>query len=80
MATSLIAHSLGTSQLGRYIWQIRNLPPTGATVTGEVTDPDGDEVSRAPVELCPTGGGACVARFADDDGIYRATNLRRRDV
>ena len=43
-------------QLGRYVFNVVNAPPTGATLTGEVQEPEfNDPVDGAPVEICPTG-------------------------
>jgi len=74
-ATSGLIHgSLGTTQLGRYIFQVRNLPPTGSTLTGTVTDVGTNPVAQAPVEVCRTGG-ACITRFTNSIGVYRVVNL-----
>ena len=74
-ATTGLTHgSLGTTQLGRYIFPVRNVPPTGSTLTGTVNDPDGFAVAQAPVEICRSGG-TCTTRFSNDLGVYRAINL-----
>ena len=64
-------------QLSRYVFNVTNPPPTGSTLTGEVDAPasvGGDPISRAPVEICRSGG-SCTSRFTDANGIYRAINL-----
>jgi Nidogen-like len=64
-------------QFGRYVFNVNNPPPTGSTLTGEVTAPastGGDPISRAPVEICRSGG-SCISRFTDSNGVYRAINL-----
>lgn len=71
---SLIADSIGSGQLGRYVFEVRSAPPTGATLTGEVRDPFATPVGRAAVEICRVGGN-CIARVADSSGVYRAVNL-----
>jgi hypothetical protein len=71
--TGLIHGSLGTTQLGRYIFQVRNAPPTGSTLTGTVTDVGTNPVAQAPVEVCRTGG-ACATRFTNTSGVYRVVN------
>jgi hypothetical protein len=72
--TGLISGSLGTTQLGRYIFQVRNLPPTGSILTGTVYDPSASPVAQAPVEICRSGGG-CVSRFTNGSGVYHAVDL-----
>ena len=62
-------------QLGRYNFPIVNAPPTGATLSGQVKAPGGGFLPNAPVQICPVGGGSCLARFTNSQGIYRALNL-----
>ena len=45
-----------------------------AACTGVVTTPDGDEVARAPVQICRQGG-ECVTRLTSTAGRYTASNL-----
>ncbi len=66
--------SLGTSQIGRYIFQVRNTPPTGSTLVGTVNSPTSSVVAQAPVEICQNGG-SCISRFTNTSGVYRAVNL-----
>ncbi len=77
-ATRLIANSRGTSQLGRYIYEIRADPPSGAEITGAV-ESGGEPLPGVPVEICRTSGGPCVTRFTNTVGVavgeYRASNL-----
>ncbi|HEX3174094.1 MAG TPA: nidogen-like domain-containing protein [Solirubrobacterales bacterium] len=73
---ALISSSLNSGgQLGRYVFHVHSEPPTGATLTGEVEDPEGFPVAGAPVEICPVAAGKCIARMANGSGVYRATNL-----
>lgn len=44
-------------------------------LSGHVRDGEGHTVAGAPVEICASGGGACIARFTDSGGEYRATGL-----
>jgi hypothetical protein len=74
--TSLAGHATAGQPAGRYVYQLREGAPTGGRIIGQVTDPGGDPVSGAAVQICPmTGGGSCVTRIADTDGNYRASNL-----
>jgi hypothetical protein len=74
-STGLVHGSLGTTQLGRYIFQVRNVAPTGSTLTGTVYDPSSSTaLAQAPVEICRTGG-SCFSRFTNNAGVYRAINL-----
>jgi hypothetical protein len=74
-STGLTHGSVGTTQLGRYIFQVRNTPSTGSTLTGKVFYPSSTSVvPQAPVEICASGG-SCVSRFTNDAGVYRVTNL-----
>jgi hypothetical protein len=40
-----------------------------------VDDGNGGDVVNAPVEICPTGGGACRVRNTNQSGDYRASSL-----
>ena len=63
-------------QLGRYVFNVVNAPPTGATLTGEVQEPEfNNPIAGAPVEVCPTGGGQCRSRFTNSNGVYTVVNL-----
>ena len=74
-STGLIHNSHGTSQLGRYIFQVRNVPVPGPKLTGTVTEnAGGDEVPNAFVEICREGG-SCVSRQTNSQGVYRAQGL-----
>jgi len=44
-------------------------------LSGHVRDAEGHSVVGAPVEICADGGGACISRFTDSGGEYRATGL-----
>ena len=72
--TSLAGHSTAGQPAGRYVFQLRQTAPTGARLTGIVTNPDGDPVAGALVQACRAGGG-CVSRIANGDGRYTAANL-----
>lgn len=52
-------------------------PIAGATLEGEVEDPEGFPVPGAPVEICPVVEGLtpCRTRFSDSSGIYKIVNL-----
>lgn len=71
---ALTGDSRNSGQLGRYVFEVRNSPPTGARLTGEVRDPFGAPVGRASVEICRQGG-SCISRIADFSGNYRVVNL-----
>ena len=72
--TSLAGHSSAGQPAGRYIFQLRQGPPTGARLTGLVTTPADAPALGALVQACRTGGG-CVSRTAGSDGRYAASNL-----
>jgi hypothetical protein len=74
-ATSLAGHGTAGQPAGRYVFELRQGVATGGRLTGTVTDPDGDPVSGALVQICPAGGGACVSRLASTQGVYTASNL-----
>ena len=52
-ATGLIHGSRNSTQLGRYLFQVRNgAPPLGGTISGTVKDGAGNELANAPVQVC----------------------------
>lgn len=73
-STGLINNSLNSGgQLGRYVFPVVNGPVSGGTVTGRVlASGGGGTFSNAPVDICPTGGGACFTRSTNTSGVYRA--------
>jgi hypothetical protein len=73
--TGLVHNSRGSGQLGRYVFEVRNVPETGGRITGTVHDAGGGTVANAPVEVCPDSGDPCVTRTTSTAGVYRATNL-----
>ena len=73
-ATSLAGHSTTGQPAGRYVFQLRTGMPTGGRILGTVTDPGGDPVPGAIVQVCPSSG-PCLSRTADAEGFYRASNL-----
>ena len=78
-STGLIHGSRGTSQLGRYIFPVRNAPVPGPKLTGTVTENGTTEpVPNAFVEICRTGG-SCVSRQTNSQGVYRAQGLTAGD-
>jgi hypothetical protein len=72
--SALIAGSRGTTQLGRYIFPVSEAGSTGPKLSGEVTA-DGSPVAFAPLQICPTGGGACATRTTNSSGHYQAFGL-----
>jgi hypothetical protein len=76
--TSLAGHSTPNQPAGRYVFQLRQTPPTGARLTGLVTTPDDDPAAGALVQACRTGG-TCVSRTAGSDGRYTVSNLPAGD-
>jgi hypothetical protein len=75
--SGLIHGSRGSTQLGRYIYPVRNgLPPAGGGIGGQITDPSGNPVAAALVQVCPSAGGQCAWNgFADVHGLYNASGL-----
>ena len=73
-ATSLAGHATAGQPAGRYVFQLRQGAATGGRLTGVVTTPDGNEVGRAPVQICRQGGD-CVTRLTSTAGVYTASNL-----
>jgi hypothetical protein len=73
-ATSLAGHGTAGQPAGRYVFQLRRGIATGGRLTGTITDPDGDLVPGALVQICKDGG-ACVTRVASSEGFYAASNL-----
>ena len=74
-ATSLAGHGTAGQAAGRYVFELRQGAATGGRLTGTITDPGGDPVAGALVQICPAAGGACVTRVASSQGIYTASNL-----
>ncbi len=67
----LIHHSIGSTQLGRYVFEVRNNPISTSSVHGTVTG--GTATSPLPgakVQMCPAGAGQCVLATADSAGQY----------
>jgi len=75
--TGLVNGELNSGgQAGRYVFDVPNETTSGGTVDGEVYESDGTSPeTQAPVDLCPTGGGACVTRSTNSSGIFRTTGL-----
>ena len=76
VATGLIYNSHGSTQPGRYVFEIREQQPPPPILTGAVTY-GGNPAAGAPVRICPQGvvGPTCVVRQADEAGRYRAAGL-----
>ena len=76
-STGLIHGMLGNgnSQLGRYVFEVRNAAVSGPALDGHVEDSSGSDVVNGPVEICPQAGGQCRVRNTDQTGRYRATGL-----
>ncbi len=76
-STGLINNSVNSGgQLGRYVFAIVNGPVSGGAITGTVFQSDGTtRVVSAPVDICPTGGGACFTRSTNANGVYRGAGL-----
>lgn len=73
-ATSLAGHGTAGQPAGRYLFPLRQGAATGGRLTGTITDPGGDPVPGALVQICQDGG-ACVTRVASSEGFYAASNL-----
>jgi hypothetical protein len=73
-ATSLAGHGTAGQPAGRYVFQLRTGAATGGRIFGTVTEPGGDTVAGAVVQVCPSSG-PCLSRTADANGAYRASNL-----
>ncbi len=67
--TGLIHNSRGSTQMGRYVFQVRNGGTTGVTLSGTVTDQAGNPVANAPVDVCIADGG-CVGTSTGANGGY----------
>jgi len=76
-STGLIHNSLNSGgQLGRYVFDVVNGAVTGGRVHGTVFTAGGvDPDPFAPVQLCPTGGGACFTRSTNSSGAFIAGGL-----
>ncbi len=75
--SGLVHDSRGSTQLGRYVFPVRNgRPPAGGGIGGQVTDPSGAPVAGALVQVCPSAGGTCVWNgFTSSLGLYDATGI-----
>jgi hypothetical protein len=74
LVTGLIHNSRNTTQLGRYVFPVRNgAPPTGATVNGTVANSLGAGLSGALVQLC--GGGFCNLTPTSSGGVFVFTGV-----
>ena len=73
----LVHGSRGSTQLGRYIFPVRNgRPPAGGGIGGQVTGPNGAPVVGGLVQVCPSGGGSCVWNgFTGSLGLFDATGI-----
>lgn len=77
-ADSLVAHSQGSSQTGRYVFQVRNsgLVSTLGNLRGTVLrDADSAPVEDAYVQACRANGTGCSYAYTDEDGGYSFTAL-----
>ena len=76
-STGLIHNSLNSGgQLGRYVFAVINGAVSGGRVHGTVFTSGGvDTDPFAPVQLCPTGGGACFTRSTNSSGTFIAGGL-----
>jgi hypothetical protein len=75
--TGLIHNSRNTLQLGRYVFAVRNgAPPTGGTISGQVTGPGATPVAGALVQVCLKTTGRCVWQGTTNSiGNYTATGI-----
>ena len=73
--TSLAGHATSGQPAGRYVFQVRNSPPTGVHLTGVVKDSGLTPVAGAPVQICNHNTNACFTRLTDSNGMYSALNL-----
>lgn len=69
-STGLINGSLNSTQLGRYVFRVRNGSASGVAVFGQVLDSSGEPLAGAPVDVCNVAGG-CVSTSTNDLGEYR---------
>jgi nidogen-like/HYR domain-containing protein/carboxypeptidase family protein len=59
--TGLIHGSRNTLVLGRYVFHVRNgVAPIGGRISGSLRDGAGNSLADAPVQICPSAGGACA--------------------
>lgn len=77
--TGLIHNSIGSGQLGRYYFPIRNVPPTGSTLQGTVDDPSSSPIAGAPVQLCTAADTCPYVRQSDANGEFAFHNLPAGD-
>ena len=69
-ATGLVHHSIGSTQLGRYVLEVRNNPSGNSAVHGTVTGGTAtNPLPGAKAQMCPTAG-HCVVTTADGAGQY----------
>jgi hypothetical protein len=69
-SSGLIHGNLNSTQLGRYLFRVRNGSATGVAISGVVTNEAGATVAGAPVDVCADGGG-CGSTATNDVGEYR---------
>ncbi len=70
-SSGLIHHSIGTTQLGRYVLEVRNNPVGTSAVHGTITGGTAtNPLPGAKAQLCPTAGGHCVVTMANGAGQY----------
>ncbi|HEV2875056.1 MAG TPA: nidogen-like domain-containing protein [Thermoleophilaceae bacterium] len=74
-STGLVHGMLGSTQPGRYVFQVRNTGVSGPALEGQVQHSAGGDVVNGPVEICPDAGGPCRVRNTNQAGTYRATGL-----
>jgi hypothetical protein len=73
--TSLAGHATGGQPAGRYVYQIRNAPPSGVHLTGIVRDSGLTTIPQAPVQICNHNTHVCITRLTNSSGMYSALNL-----
>lgn len=82
-ATGLARTSRNSLATGRHVFDVRNgSAPAGGSVRGTVTDNASppNALAGAPVQVCRTGGGACVfVTVTGAGGQYHATGIPEGD-
>lgn len=76
--TALIKRSQGSTQLGRYVYEVRNsaLAVGPGSLTGTVVDTAGRALPASVVRLCPSGTTAgCATTRADSQGGWSFARL-----